>query len=132
MNLLMEVPVLSSLDGKTLADVSISHIRYGVVSTLSTTLQPVGLYVAPAGATSTNDPQAKKLGTVPSTPPAWVSSGDVTIEPDGEATLGAYARDPATTFTLLARTTVTIAAGEMFPAGTVDVAVTAALRAKVR
>jgi len=132
LNLLMEVPALSSLDGKKLSDVAISRIAYSAVSTLATPLSPVGLYVAPAGVASAADPQARKIGIVPSIPTASISSGAVTLDPAGEATLGAYARDPATAFTFIARTTVTIAAGDPFPEGSVDLVVTGALRAKVR
>jgi len=128
-NLRMEVPELSSLNGQTLANISISKISYSVNNTLGVTLPPVELFLAPEGATTTSDSRAKKFGTVPAIAPGS-SSGNVALEPDAEATFTGYARYFATPFTFLARTTVSINAGDPFPSGMVTIAVTGRLKAK--
>jgi hypothetical protein len=120
----MQVSELSSLNGQTLASVSISQISYDVVSSLNIDLPPVELFLAPQNVTSAADPMAQKFGTVPATPKnATISGGKVALEPNSEAIFSSYARNFKTPFQFLSRTVVTIRGGDTTPMGKVDIKV---------
>jgi hypothetical protein len=120
----MQVPELSSLNGQTLANISISQIAYDVVSSLNTDLPPVELFLAPQNVTSASDPKAQKFGTVPIIPKnATVNGGTVALEPNSEAIFSGYARNFKTPFQFMSRTVVTIRGGATTPTGKVDIKV---------
>jgi hypothetical protein len=124
-DLKMQVPQLSSFgSSQSLANVSISQIQYDVTSTLNRELPPVDLFLAPAGVTSTSDPQAHQFGTVPATPAATMLTGaSVVLEPDAGATFSSYAYHFGTPFEFLGRATVVIRGGDSTPTGSVDITV---------
>jgi hypothetical protein len=124
-----EVPALSSLGGQTLAEVSIKQIQYTIASNMNVELPAIDIYVAPDGATTTADP-AKKFGTIPPTPAGATRSGDVVLDPDGQAAFSMYASHFTTPFTLIAHTTMVVAPGTPAPTGKVDVTVTGKVGAK--
>jgi hypothetical protein len=131
-DLKMQVPELSSFgSSQSLANVSISQIKYDVTSTLNRELPPVVLFLAPAGVTSTSDPLAHKFGTVPATPAAANLTGaTVMLEPDAGATFSSYAYHFGTPFQFLGRATVVIRGGDSTPTGSVDITVSGKVTAK--
>jgi hypothetical protein len=139
-DLKMQVPELSSFgSSQSLANVSISQIKYDVTSTLNLELPPVELFLAPVGVTSTSDPQAHKFGTVPATPAAMLNgtvltptkiTGTVMLEPDAGATFANYAYHFGTPFQFLGRATVVIRGGDSTPTGSVDIIVSGKVTAK--
>jgi hypothetical protein len=139
-DLKMQVPELSSFgSSQSLANVSISQITYHVTSTLNLELPPVDLFLAPAGVTSTSDPQAHRFGTVPATPAAMLSGtnltpatvdGAVMLAPDAGATFAGYAYHFGTPFQFLGRATVVIRGGDSTPTGSVDITVNGKVTAK--
>jgi len=131
-DLKMQVPQLASFgSSQSLANVSISQIQYDVTSTLNRELPPVVLFLAPAGVTSTSDPQAHKFGTVPATPAAANLTGaNVMLEPDAGATFSSYAYHFGTPFQFLGRATVVIRGGDSTPTGSVDITVRGKVSAK--
>jgi hypothetical protein len=140
-DLKMQVPELSSFgSSQSLANVSISQIKYDVTSTLNRELPPVDLFLAPAGVTSTSDPQAHRFGTVPATPaatqngttivPTTITGATVMLDPDAGATFASYAYHFGTPFEFLGRATVVIRGGDSTPTGSVDITVSGKVTAK--
>jgi hypothetical protein len=124
MDLKKEVPQLSSLNSQSLADITLSRIRYDVTSTMNIELPPLELYLAPDSVTDPKDPLAKKFGTVPSIPAgATIVDGDVTKEPDADQTFSARGHDFGTPFNFIATTTITIPSGSPTPSGKIDVTI---------
>lgn len=124
-----EVPALSSLGGQTLAEISIKQIQYTIASNMNVELPAIDIYVAPDGATTIADP-AKKFGTIPPTPAGATKSGDVVLDPGGQAAFSMYASQFTVPFTLLGHTTMVVAPGNPAPTGKVDVTVTGKVGAK--
>lgn len=124
-NLGQEVPVLRSLSGQRLVDITISQIRYTVVNTLNVDLPPVELFLAADGVKDTSDPsKVMKFGTVPSMAAMTDATGAVRLEDDAEQIFARYAAEFATPFTFLATTTVVVPSGSPIPNGRVDITVT--------
>ena len=126
-----EVPALMNVGSQGLADVSIKRILYTIVSTMNVELPPIQIFIAPDGITSATDPSAKKFGTVPATPPMMTSTGDVVLDPAGQAAFTQYAHQLSTPFNLIATTTMMVAPGNPVPAGRVDATVTGTVSAKL-
>ena len=129
-DLKMEVPSLSSLGGQTLAQVGISQITYTIASTLNVVLPPIDVYVADQGAMSSKDATAKKFGTIPATPAGATQSGNMVLDPNGQAAFSHYASSFSTPFTIIAQTTMIVPPGSPVPAGKVDVTVGGKVTAK--
>jgi hypothetical protein len=127
-----EVPALSSFSNQSVIDVTISQIKYDVTrNTLNVALPPVELFVAPMGTTSASDANAKKFGTVPSTPAgSTVTWGIVTLDPAGQQAFVGFAHAFGTPFVFLARTTVVVPGGTPVPSGGVDITIKGRLSAK--
>jgi hypothetical protein len=130
-NLQMQVPALSGFGNQSLANVSISKIQYDVTSTLNRALPPVNLFQAPAGVTSTTDPQAQAFGTVPATPAnAQLTNEMVALAPNAGPTFAGYAYHISTPFEFLASATVVVRGGDSTPTGMVDIKVRGTVTAK--
>jgi hypothetical protein len=130
-----EAPELRSLSGQTLADVFISRIQYSVVSTMNVDLPAVELFLGPNEANATTDPGVKKFGTVPVTPVGTDTTGknplpNVVLEPDSQQTFAGFARNFATPFKFLGRTTIVVRGGQPLPSGSVDIVVQGRLSAQ--
>jgi hypothetical protein len=124
-----EVPALSSLGGQTLAEISVKQIQYTIVSNMNVELPAIDIFVAPDGATTTADP-AKKFGTIPPTPAGATRSGDMVLDPNGQAAFSQYASQFTVPFTLLGHTTMLVAPGTPTPTGKVDVTMTGKVGAR--
>jgi hypothetical protein len=131
-NLKMEVPALSGMNSQSLADVTVSQIKYDITrNTLNVALPAVELFVAPAGVTSASDPQAKKFGTVPPTAAhTTLVGGSVTLDSGGQQAFVGFAHNFGTPFVFLARTVVVVAGGTPIPMGAVDIAIRAQVSVK--
>jgi hypothetical protein len=129
-DLKMEVPALSNLGGQTLAQISISQITYTIASTLNVVLPAIDVYVADQGATSSKDASAKKFGTIPATPANTTQSGDMMLDPNGQAAFSHYASSFTIPFTIIAQTTMIVPPGSPVPTGKVDVTVGGKVKAK--
>jgi hypothetical protein len=127
-----EVAALSSYSSQSVIDVTIKQITYDVTrNTLNVALPPVELFVAPQGTTSASDPNAKKFGTVPSTPAgAIIIGGKVTPDPAGQQAFVGFAHNFGMPFVFLARTTVVVPGGTPTPSGGVDITIKGRLSAK--
>jgi hypothetical protein len=125
-----EVPSLSSLGGQTLASISIKQIQYTIASTMNVALPAMDIYVAPATVTTLPSAMATKFGTVPATPAGATKSGDVVMDPAGQATFSQYLSAFTTPFNLIAYTVVVLPSGSPTPTGKVDVTVTGTISAK--
>jgi hypothetical protein len=126
-----EVPALMNIGNQSLADVSIKQIHYTIASTMNAELPPIQIYIAPQTATSADDPAAKKFGTVPATPAMATRTGDVTLDPEGQALFTQYAHQLGTPFNLISTTTMVVAPGDPVPTGKVDAVVTGTVSAKL-
>ena len=127
-----EVPALMNVgNSQSLADVTIAQIQYTIASTMNVPLPPIQIYIAPESITSGADPAARKFGTVPATPAMTTSSGDVVLDPDGQAAFTQYAHQLGTPFNLIATTTMIVTPGSPVPAGKVDATVTGKVSAKL-
>lgn len=125
-----EVPSLMNLGSQSLADVSIKRVQYTIASTMNVPLPPIQIFIAPDGVTSAADASAKKFGTVPATPAMSTSSGDVVLDPAGQAAFTQYAHQLGTPFNLIATTTMVVAPDKPVPTGKVDATVTGTVAAK--
>jgi hypothetical protein len=133
-NLKMDAQGLGSLNSQSAIDVTVSQIKYDVgKNTMNVDLPPVELFVAPNGVTSTSDPQAKRFGTVPSTPSGQtIMDGAVTMDPVGQQAFVGFAHNFGTPFVFIARSVVVVPGGSPLPMGAVDITVKGQLSAKPR
>jgi hypothetical protein len=123
---------LGSLSSQSAIDVTVSKIQYDVlVNTMNVDLPEVELFVAPNGVTTASDPQAKRFGTVPSTPSELtVTAGTVTMDPVGQAAFVGFAHNFGTPFVFIARSVVVVRGGSPLPMGAVDIKIMGQLSAK--
>ena len=128
-NLKMQVPQLSSLSGQTLAKISISEVTYTIASTMNVDLPPVDVFIAPANVTST-DPPAQKFGSIPSSPAMKTTTGNMTLDPNGNAVFSQYASAFSTPFNFIAHATMIVKPGDPIPSGQVTATVTGKVSAK--
>ena len=130
-NLKMDAPELSGLNSQSAIDVTVSQIQYDVtLNTMNVDLPAVELFVAPNGVTSTSDPQAKRFGTVPSTPSELtITSGSVTMDPVGQQAFVGFAHNFGTPFVFIARSVVVVTGGSPLPKGAVDIKIKGQLSA---
>jgi hypothetical protein len=131
MDLKKEVPQLSSVNNQSLADISLAHMRYDVVSTLNIDLPPLELYLAAAGVMDATDPSATKFGTVPSIPAGMTASGEIIKEPDADQTFAVYGHAFGTPFNFIATTTVSLPSGSQTPTGRIDITINGQVSAKL-
>jgi hypothetical protein len=124
-NLKMEVPALSGMNSQSLADVTISQLKYDITrNTMNVALPAVELFVAPSGVTSASDPQAKRFGTVPPTAAqTTVTGGTVALDSVGQQAFVGFAHNFGTPFVFLARTVVVVPGGTPIPMGAVDITI---------
>jgi hypothetical protein len=130
-NLKAEVPVLSSVNNQSIADITLSNLHYDAQNTLNVDVPPLVLYVAPDGVTNPNDPNAQKFGTVPMIPKGMNSSGDVILEPNADAVFSARGQMFGTPFNFIATTTVVVPSGSPTPQGMITVTITGKIAAKI-
>src|SRR5664279_4856645 len=97
-DLKMEAPELSSLSGQTLAAITVKQIQYTIVSSMNVELPQIDIFMAPDGVTSIDDPSARKFGSLPPTPAGATRSGDVLLDPNGQAVFSSYASHFTTPF----------------------------------
>src|SRR6266700_2831955 len=128
-NLKNEVPSLASVAASSLS-ITIKQISYTIASTMNVELPPIDIYVAPANVTSADDPSAKKFGTIPATPAGATRSGDVALDPAGQAALSQYMSQFTTPFNLIGHAVMVVPSGSPTPAGKVDATVTGKISAK--
>ena len=126
-----EVPSLMNVGSQSLADVTITQIQYTIASTMNVDLPPIQIFIAPESVTSASDPSAKKFGTVPATPAMATRSGDVVLDPAGQAAFTQYAHQLGTPFNLISTTTMIVTPGSPIPTGRVDATVTGKVSAKL-
>jgi hypothetical protein len=113
--------------------VEVSAVHYWTpTNTLTIDTPPFDIYVGPQSAMNATDPGVKLLGTVPplpagsrtrcgsGTPGTADSKCDVPLTDDGKAELATLARDYRTPFNVLVVAHVTVASGQPFPAGQLD------------
>lgn len=131
-NLKMDAPELGGLNSQSAIDVTVSKIEYDVTrNTMNVDLPEVELFVAPNGVTSASDPQAKRFGTVPSTPSELtITAGAVTMDPVGQQAFVGFAHNFGTPFVFIARSVVVVRGGTPIPMGAVDIKIKGQLSAK--
>jgi hypothetical protein len=132
-NLVMQVPALSSFPGHALSSVTISSITYSVSNnTLNDDLPALTLYLAPDGVTDPSDPRALTFGTTSPVPAGTNPTNQrVTLASNAAAVLSMYTANISTPFNIIAATTVVIAAGTNIPKGAITLAVTGTISAQL-
>jgi len=132
-NLVMQVPALSSFPGHALSSVTISSITYSVSNnTLNDDLPALTLYLAPNGVTDPNDPGALKFGTTSPVPAGTDPTNQkVTLVSNAAQVLSMFTSNISTPFNIIAATTVVIAAGTNVPKGAITLAVTGTISAQL-
>lgn len=135
-NLADEVPELKTVGSSSFTSVRFDHIRmYVQENTFAVDTPPVDFYVAPVSVSTlwvpgstppTLDPQAAKVGTVPSIP-AGVSGESVDVEttPTGKTALTDYCRTPEEPFNLFVYTEIALSGGDPVPTGALAIEVDA-------
>jgi len=132
-DLKMEVPSVSAISSQNVIDIAISQITYQVSeNSLNVDLPPVDLYLANAGATSSEDPSAVKFGTVPVIPKmTTVPDGKVTlIQPAAKDSFNNIGHHLGTPFVFIARSRVLVAGGTPVPSGALSITVGGRLSAQ--
>jgi hypothetical protein len=112
-------------------NLAIERIQYSVVSTANIDVPTIDIYLAPAGVTDPNSPDAKKFGSVPPILAGTSRTGDVVKEPDADAVFQSFAADINAPFNFIAATTVPIPTGSPTPTGSVKITINGELSAKV-
>jgi hypothetical protein len=118
-DLYSEKPELQTIDNQPLVNVTIDNVHYQVTeNTLNFDTPELVLYVAPKTVMNPSDPQARRIGVIP-TVPAGSQSGaqDILVTPDGEVDLKAFMRDYRTPFNIIIGSEVTVQAGDPMPIG---------------
>jgi hypothetical protein len=132
-NLYDEKPELQTIDDQPLVTVTVNRVAYDVTeNTLSIDTPELTVYVAPANAVTTGDPQARAIGTVASIPAmTQLTDAEVNLTPEGRDTLRQYMKDYKTPFNILVGTSVELSAGDPIPAGKLTVVVRVAASAGI-
>ena len=109
-------------NSSVISDVTINNVFYWTQSnTLSFATPPIDIYVAPSSVTSTSDPSATLLGTMPSMPAGQLTAKTTLPLTDaGKSALGTLAKNYKTPFNVLAHIHVTVTAGQPVPSGKID------------
>ncbi len=132
-NLAVEKPELSEIEGQPILDVTIKKVWFDVVeNTLTVDTPEMTVLVAPANVMSSGSPQALEVGTIPVVAAGdLVEEGQLQLLPDGEKNLKAFMKDYETPFNIILGSTVLVKAGDPVPMGLVraevNVAATAGL-----
>lgn len=118
-NLAVEKPELSTIEGQPLVSVTIHEMWYDVLENSMTVDSPeLGVYVAPANVMSFGSPQALKVGTIaPITSMMTVEGGQLDFEEQGQEHLKQFMKDYTTPFNIIVGTSITVKAGDPIPQG---------------
>ncbi len=125
-----EVPQLRAAQGRVVSEIFLKKIEYTVTSSLSVDLPEIQLFVAPDGVMSKDDPQARRLGTIPARPAMFEGTEEVDIDQEGQQNFSAFARDFLTPFTIIASTTIIVRGGSAAPQGRVDFSISGKVEAR--
>lgn len=128
-----EVPAVASISNQSVIDIAISKITYQVTeNSLNVDLPPVELFLANQGATSTQDPSATKIGTVPVIPSnTTIPDGMVMLEsPGAKDAFTNIGHHLGTPFVFLARSRVLVPGGTPVPKGALNITVGGRLSAQ--
>ena len=117
-----EKPELQTIDNQPLVNVTIDNVHYEVTeNTLNFDTPELVLYAAPQAVMSPSDPEARRIGEIPSIPAgSQVSSQNLLVTPDGEVDLKAFMRDYRTPFNIIIGSEVTVQAGDPMPIGRIE------------
>jgi hypothetical protein len=122
-NLLMEKPELQQINDKAVIEVEVDDLLYMVEqNTLNVETPEIGVYVAPMSVMDPTDPQAKKIGTIPTVDAmkSMTTPQKMTFTPDGRDNLKTAMGNFKTPFNVIVGSTLTIAAGQPLPTGRLD------------
>jgi hypothetical protein len=109
----------------------VEEVSYDVqLNTLTVPTSEIEVFWGPEAATSIDESLGVRLfGTVPAIPAGQTRSGQVIIDPAGEAALSEYLVEGGSRIRFFARTVVDLDPGDPFPVGSVRVAVNVRVRA---
>jgi hypothetical protein len=109
----------------------VEEVSYDVqLNTLSVPTTEIEVFWGPEAATAIDESLGvRRFGTVPAIAAGQTRSGQVIIDPEGEAALSEYLVEGGARIRFFARTVVDLDPGDPFPAGRVRVAVNVRVRA---
>lgn len=112
-----EVPQLSSSAGDALSEILLKNIKVTLNNGLNRGLPPVEVFVAPQDATSASDSRARKLATMPAKAAGYQGTDVLPVDAAGQAAFSQFATNYAVPFKIIARTKLSLRAGEPAPTG---------------
>jgi len=118
-NLAVEKPELSKIEGQPIVSVTIDRVWFDVVeNTMNVDAPELGVYVAPSNVMSSGSPQALKVGTIPPIMAGQtVTDGEMQMTADGEDNLKTYMKDYQTPFNIIVGGVQLVQAGDPVPMG---------------
>ena len=121
-NLIEEVPELGNTEDPLLSKVTLQEVTYDVISnSMNVDFPAVDIFVAPGNITSSKDPLAIKLVTIPGHKVGFVGANTLPTEEPGQSAFASLASDFQTPFNLIAVTKIRIEGGEAIPNGRLEV-----------
>jgi hypothetical protein len=131
-NLATQVPVLQSLSGHGLSNITISSISYVVSNnSLNIDLPAMTIYLAPDTVTDPTDSRALPFGTIPVIPKMTDPSGMVMLVPNAAQVFATFTGNVSTPFNIIAAGTVSIPGGSDVPSGAITLSVTGTVSAQI-
>lgn len=112
-----EVPDLSSGAGDALSEILLKNIKVTLNNGLNRGLPPVEVFVAPQDATSASDSRARKLATMPGKAAGYQGTEVLPVDAAGQAAFSQFATNYQVPFKIIARTKLTLRAGDPAPSG---------------
>ncbi len=122
-NLLMEKPELQQINDRAVIEVTIDDVTYVVEqNTLNVETPEIAVYVAPMSVMDPGDPQAKKIGTIPSVAAGFTTSTaqKLTFTADGKQQLISTMNNFKTPFNVIVGSTLTMTSSSPIPSGRLD------------
>lgn len=126
-----EVPQLASTATSALSDIVLKNIKITLNNGLNIPLPPIEVFVAPQDAASGADPRAKKIAVVPAHPAGFMGTETYEVDAAGQAAFSQFATNFQTPFKVIARTLVTIEAGQSAPSGKATAKIGGQVEAKI-
>lgn len=117
-----EIDVRSAVSGiergqTAVREIKLTSVDYTVANDLNVHLPPVEVWVAPRGVTSTADGRARRVTVLPAQARMSRGTHRVPVDAAGQDNFSSFARNLSTPFNLLTVVEMTLAGGQIVPAG---------------
>jgi hypothetical protein len=113
------------------SEITLKTLEITLANTFNKELPPVDIYLAPGTVMMASSPMAKKIGTLPATPVAYMGKRLITLDLASQKVFSDFAKDTKNPFNIIISTTIIMRGGEPVPMGRLDLTVTGDVAAKL-